>query len=73
MILYIVNVVPIYVGAKRIGISGEYGIGSTNMPIYLSNLQCTGNESEIYFCMRNEKPTGCFHDNDVSVECSCKL
>ena len=64
---------PLYwsvcIGAKRIGISGEYGNGNTNTPIHLSNLQCTGNESEIYLCNRNEQLTGCTHNNDVSVEC----
>ena len=68
-----INNINLHVGAKRIGVSGEYGNGNTNTPIHLSNLQCTGNESEIYLCMGNEKPTGCSHDNDVSVECSRKL
>ena len=51
------------------GAAGEYGNGNTNTPIHLSNLQCTGNEGEVYQCMGNEQPTGCTHDNDVSVEC----
>ena len=51
------------------GISGEYGDGNTDTLIHLSNLQCTGNESEIYQCMGIEQPTGCTHNNDVSVEC----
>lgn len=51
------------------GISGEYGVGNTVTPIHLSNLQCTGNESEIYQCIGNEQPTDCTHNNDVSVEC----
>ena len=58
-----------YVGAKRVGYSGEYGNGNTNTPIHLSNLQCVGNESEIYHCMGDEQPTGCTHDNDASLEC----
>ena len=57
------------IGAKRVGVSGEYGYGDTNTPIHLSNLRCTGAESEIYQCMGNEQPTGCTHDNDVSLEC----
>ena len=57
------------VGVKRVGISGEYGDGNTDTLIHLSNLQCTGNESEIYQCMGIEQPTGCTHNNDVSVEC----
>ena len=51
------------------GMSGEYGDGNTNTRIHLSNLQCTGSESEIYQCNGNEDPIGCTHDNDVSVEC----
>ena len=58
-----------YVGAKRVGAAGEYGIGNATMPIHLSNLQCTGTESEIYQCNGNEQPSGCTHSNDVSVEC----
>ena len=58
-----------YIGAKRAGIAGEYVNGNTNTPIHFSNLQCTGNEGEIYQCMGDEQPTGCTHDNDVSVEC----
>ena len=57
------------IGAKRVGVSGEYGNGNTDTPIHLSNLQCTGNESEIYFCVADVEPTGCTHENDVSVEC----
>ena len=63
----------VYLGVKRLGTSREYGNGNTNTPIHLSNLQCTGNESEIYLCMGSEKTTGCSHDNDVSVECLRKL
>ena len=59
----------IYVGAKRLATAGEYGNGNSNMPIHLSNLQCTGTESEIYQCNGNKQPTGCTHSNDVSVEC----
>ena len=51
------------------GTAGEFGNGNATMPIHLSNLQCTGNESEIYQCNGNEQPTGCTHSNDVSVEC----
>ena len=51
------------------GTAGEYGYGDTNTPIHLSNLQCTGDEGELYHCMGDEQPTGCTHDNDVSVEC----
>ena len=61
------------VGVKRVGTAGEYGIGNANTPIHLSNLQCIGNESEIYQCNGNEQPTGCTHNNDVSVECLRKL
>ena len=60
-------------GANRVGISGEYGYGTRNTPIHLSNLQCTGNESEVYFCVTDEEPTGCTHIHDVSVECLRKL
>ena len=62
-----------YVGAKRVGTAGEHGIGNASTPIHLSNLQCTGNESEIYQCNGNEQPTDCTHNNDVSVECLRKL
>ena len=57
------------IGAKRLGTTGEYGTGDTNMPIHLSNLQCVGNESNIYNCIGDEQPTQCAHSNDVSVEC----
>ena len=56
-------------GVKRVGAAGEYGRGNTGTPIHLSNLQCTGTESEICQCMGDEEPTGCTHDDDVSVEC----
>ena len=62
-------VIDLHTGAKRVGISGEYGIGNAGLPIHLSNLQCTGDENEIYQCMGNEQPTGCTHNNDISVEC----
>ena len=58
-----------FTGVKRVGAAGEYGVGNVSTPIHLSNLQCTGNESEIYQCNGNEQPTGCTHNNDVSVEC----
>ena len=58
-----------YTGARRVGNAGEYGYGHMDTPIHVSNLQCAGDESEIYQCMGNEQPTGCTHDNDVSVEC----
>ena len=63
------------VGAKRVGSAGEHGIGNASTPIHLSNLQCIGNESEIYQCNGNEQPTTafCTHNNDVSVECLRKL
>ena len=51
------------------GTAGEYGVGNASTPIHLSNLQCTGNESELYQCNGNEQPTGCTHNNDVSLEC----
>ena len=51
------------------GAAGEYGYGDTGTPIHLNNLQCTGDEGEIYQCTGDEQPTGCTHDNDVSVEC----
>ena len=57
------------IGAKRVGIPGEYGNGNTAMPIHLSHLECAGIENEIYQCSGNEQPTGCTHSNDVSVEC----
>ena len=49
--------------------TGEYGNGNGSTPIHLSDLQCTGNESEVYQCVRDEEPTGCTHNNDVSIEC----
>jgi len=52
-----------------VGISRYYAKGNVNKPIHLSDLQCTGNESDIYQCIRNEEPTDCTHENDVSVEC----
>ena len=58
-----------YTGVQRVGNAGEYGNGDADTPIHLGNLQCSGNESEIYQCMGDEEPTGCNHNNDVSVEC----
>jgi len=58
-----------FIGVKRVGTVGEYGNGNAETPIHLSNLQCTGIESDIYQCMGDEEPTGCTHNNDVSVEC----
>ena len=59
----------IFVGARRVGAAGEYGTGHINTPIHLGNLQCDGDEGEIYQCMGDEQPSSCTHDNDVSVEC----
>ena len=59
----------IFAGARRVGAAGEYGTGHINTPIHLGNLQCTGDEGEIYQCMGDEQPSSCTHNNDVSVEC----
>ena len=58
-----------FAGVKMVGVAGEHGNGNMDTRIHLNSLQCIGNESEIYQCMRNEQPTDCTHDNDVSVEC----
>ena len=63
------NINFIFAGARRVGAAGEYGTGHINTPIHLGNLQCTGDEGEIYQCMGDEQPSSCTHDNDVSVEC----
>ena len=67
--LQIAIIIFTFSGARRVGAAREYGYGDTNTTIHLSNLQCTGDEGEIYQCMGDEQPTGCTHDNDVSVEC----
>ena len=59
----------LFAGARRVGAAGEYGTAHINTPIHLGNLQCTGDEGEIYQCMGDEQPSSCTHNNDVSVEC----
>ena len=63
------NIDLCFAGVKKVGAAGEYGNGNMDTPIHLNSLECIGNESDVYQCMGNEQPTGCTHDNDVSVEC----
>ena len=58
-------------GAKALE-RGSFASGTG--PIYLSNLNCDGNELSLLDCLRlNSQPTGlhnCEHSEDVSVQCT---
>jgi len=58
---------PDAVGAP---ISAHYGQGTG--PIWLNNVKCLGNESDILECAHNGigNHNRCEHDQDASVECS---
>ena len=53
-------------------LNAHYGEGTG--PIWLSNIQCLGNETDIFSCLHivNDNQN-CIHDEDASVKCSCKL
>jgi len=49
---------------------GIIGPGSGHMPIWLSGLQCEGNETSLADCPHNGwDTTSCTHAEDVSVTC----
>ena len=60
-----------YSFAAAVSLSGAiFGPGSVFAPIYLDNVFCIGNESNLLNCRRN--PIGvhdCSHSQDVSVDC----
>ena len=60
-----------YSFAAAVSLSGAiFGPGSVFAPIYLDNVFCIGNESNLLSCRRN--PIGvhdCSHSQDVSVDC----
>ena len=45
-----------------------YGLGTG--PIHLDNVNCTGNESSLLECPRNEQRHDCNHGQDASAVCS---
>ena len=46
----------------------HYGEGTG--PIWLDDVQCVGNESDIFTCVHNGiGDHNCMHDEDASVEC----
>ena len=50
----------------------HYGEGTG--PIWLDDLQCVGNESDIFTCVHNGiGDHNCVHNRDASVECSSML
>ena len=60
---------PDAMGAPSSAHYGE-GIGS----IWLDNMQCVGNESDIFTCVHDGIGYhNCKHDEDASVECSGTL
>ena len=56
-----------YPDAVAAPLSAHYGQGTG--PVWLDNVQCLGNESDIFACARNGHHN-CWHDEDASVECS---
>ena len=44
-----------------------YGPGTGK--IILDDLQCAGNETDIFTCIANEGASDCDHDEDVGVNC----
>uniref|UniRef100_A0AAY5EF75 SRCR domain-containing protein n=1 Tax=Electrophorus electricus TaxID=8005 RepID=A0AAY5EF75_ELEEL len=48
--------------------NAHFGPGSG--PIWMDNLQCKGNESDICFCPTTSSPKNCSHDKDVGLICS---
>ena len=57
-----------YPDAVEAPLSAQYGQGAG--PIWLNNLQCLGNESDLFMCPQNEIGyQNCKHDKDVSAEC----
>ena len=49
---------------------GHYGKGSG--PIFLSDVDCTGDETSLFNCT-HDPGTGCEHADDVGVECGEEL
>ena len=42
---------------------------SSSGPIYLDNVQCTGNEESLEFCELSREIDGCTHSEDAGVSC----
>ena len=60
-----------YPDAVAAPLSAHYGQGTG--PIWLDNVQCLGNESDIFACEHIEIDNqNCEHLQDASVECSSK-
>ncbi|KAF5893071.1 scavenger receptor cysteine-rich type 9, partial [Clarias magur] len=51
---------------------GSAAFGRGEGQVWTEELQCRGNESEIYFCPTSStlKHSNCSHDNDVGLICS---
>jgi len=59
-----------YTYAVGAPLNAHHGEGTG--PVWLSNVQCFGNESEILACVHDGIDNhGCFHNKDASAECSC--
>ena len=59
-----------YPDAVAAPLFAHYGQGTG--PIWLDNVQCLGNESDIFACSHNgiSYHNKCLHDEDAVVECS---
>ena len=58
-----------FLDAVAAPLAARYGQGAG--PIWLDNVQCLGNESNLFACMHNGIGShSCKHEEDASVECS---
>ena len=63
------HITHFYHSAGAIGLrNAVYGLGTG--PIHLDNVNCTGNESSLLECPRNEQRHDCNHGQDASAVCS---
>ena len=59
-----------YLDAVAAPSQAHYGEGTG--PIWLDNVHCVGNESDIFTCVNNGIGNhDCIHYEDASVECLC--
>ena len=60
-----------YLDAVAASLSTYYGQGTGS--IWLNNVKCNGNESNLFACIHGGIGShNCGHDQDVSVECTSK-
>ena len=66
------------VACSQLGYGGENSqrvypyFGYTSKPIWLSNVDCEGDESSLFDCSKNIGSIGCSHSQDVRIRCFCE-